>query len=113
MKKNPFKVISLLATLILIAIVANWFLHFSAQVNNLIKVSMFIVIGIAFMIYSYALSNKLNKSIVFLCGVYLIVMNFLPDNEVFSIISIICLVVPMLIGRFSREMREIPSEDEE
>ncbi|KIA82574.1 hypothetical protein OA84_10460 [Kaistella solincola] len=73
---------------------------------------MFIVIGIAFMIFSYALSNKLNKSIVFLCGVYLIVMNFLPDNEVISIIGIICLVVPMLIGRFSREMREIDSEEE-
>ena len=112
MKKNPFKVISLLATLILIAIVANWFLHFSAQVNNLIKVSMFIVIGLYY-IFGFTSPNKSIKFIVFFCGIYLILMNFIPKSTMVEIFGIICIVAPMLIRRFSPEMRKIAPEDAE
>jgi len=67
---------------------------------------MFSVIGIAYLIFAFAYENRIKRSILLICGTYLIVGNFLPEKSYLSLIGIVAVVVPMLIGRFSKETKQ-------
>ena len=103
MKKYTLKIISILALIILVAKISNWFFNFSDGTNNLINYLMFSVIGMSYLIYGFSLKNKLNKIILLVSGLYLIIWNFLPERSYLTIIGIFAIISPMLIGRFSKE----------
>lgn len=67
---------------------------------------MFTLIGISYLIFSFSLENKLNKITLAVCGLFLILYNFLPENNYVTISGIFAIIIPMLIGKFSKETKE-------
>lgn len=100
----------LLLTLLMILIAANisdWFFNYSSETNHVLNSAMFTLIGIAYLTFSWGIEKTVLKIIIGTCGIYLIAMNFLSDNTWVSIIGIVCLLVPMIIGKF------LPDDGEE
>ncbi|SFI56382.1 hypothetical protein SAMN05421638_0011 [Kaistella treverensis] len=112
MKKYGSNLFFFAGALILIAKIANIIFGFSDQINSYINYFMFTIIGLYY-IFGFTSPNKSIKFIVFFCGIYLILMNFIPKSTMVEIFGIICIVAPMLIRRFSPEMRKIAPEDAE
>ena len=70
---------------------------------------MFMLIGISYLVAGYIWDTKLTKLILILCGLYLIAMNFTNNFDFKSIIGIVCILVPILMIRFSPD----EADDEE
>ncbi len=66
---------------------------------------MFSLIGVAYVVVGFAWNNKFTKIIFITCGLFLIAMNFIEKNTILTIIGIICMLTPMLIGRFYKEKK--------
>jgi hypothetical protein len=105
------KLFFFLIAIVLVAKVMNWFLHFSPEVNSIISTAMFSLIGIAYVYTGLHWNKKLIQTIFILCGIFLIGMNFLNETTWISIMAIICLLTPMVIGRISsKEKKELAEQ---
>ncbi len=103
MKNAIFIVFKTLIALVLVGKVLNWFLDFSYGTNQLLNAAMFSLIGIAYLVVGFAWDSKLTKVVFITCGLFLIAMNFFEKNTILTIVGIICILTPMLIGRFYKE----------
>ena len=106
MKKNLHKIFLILIGILLVGKISNWFLNYSEEINQILNAGMFTLIGTAYVVGGFGWNKKLVNVIFLICGVYLIVMNFIEDFDLKSIIGIVCLVIPMLIARFSPDETE-------
>lgn len=102
MKNTFIKWLYFLVVIVLIAKITNWFLHFEPNINNFINVVMFSIIGIFYIIFGFALHHLNAKVTLILCGLFLILMNYMTKTMMVEMVGIICLVIPILIGKFSK-----------
>ncbi len=107
MKKYSFKLFKTIALLIFGAKFSNCIFNYSDTTNYIIDTLMFSFIGICYLIFGYSLEFKLNKIILILSGLYLIAWNFLPESNYLSAVGILAIVLPMLIGKFSKETKSL------
>ena len=107
LKNNTLKIYRILIGIVLIGKISNWFLNYSDETNKILSAAMFCLIGIAYLAFSWAFDKTILKLILAICGIYLIIMNFIPDFSCNSIIGIVCILTPMIIGKF------LPKEDED
>lgn len=89
--------------------ILNWLLHFNDTTNFILNTSMFSLIGIAYIVVGAIWDKRAGKVILIFCGLFLITYNFLPENIVFQIVGIACILVPMLIARFSKDIPKMES----
>lgn len=99
MKNALFTVFRILVALVLLGKILNWFLDFSAEINQLLNSAMFSLIGIAYLVMGYVWEQKLVKIVITACGSFLLLMNLFGNNTAVSIIGLICMVTPMIIAR--------------
>ncbi len=78
-------------------------MKFNEEANGIINMIMYCLIGIAYIVMAYVWKNTLTKIIIATCGIFLLVMNLLHESSILNVIGIFCLVIPMLISRFSKE----------
>jgi hypothetical protein len=107
MKKNALSVLGILVAIILLAKISGWFLNYSEKTNIIINSLMFIVIGIYYLIFGIALTELKLKITLIISGIFLICMSFLPNNIVLSIIGMACMIIPMLLAKYSKEFKRI------
>lgn len=103
MKKILHKIFLILIGIVLIGKISNWFLNYSDETNQILNAGMFTLIGIAYLVGGFVWNKKLINIIFLVCGIYLIAMNFIGDFGLKSIIGIVCILIPMLIARFSTD----------
>lgn len=106
-KNTLFIIFRTLVVIVLTGKILSWFLNFNDTTNYILNTTMFSLIGIAFIVAGIHWDNKVSKLMMVLCGLFLIIYNFLPENIAFEIIGIACIIVPMVIGRFSKENDKI------
>lgn len=107
LRNNLFKIYRILIGIVLLGKISNWFLNYNDEINKILNTAMFCLIGIAYIAFAWAFDKVILKIIFALCGAYLIIMNFVPDFIWDSIFAFICILTPMLIGKF------LPDKDEE
>lgn len=105
MKKNAFSLLRVLVAIILLAKILGWFLNYNEKTNTIINSLMFIVIGIYYLIFGVALTELKLKITLIISGIFLICMNFLPNSIVLSIIGIACIIIPILLVKYSKEFK--------
>lgn len=105
MKKNLFSVLAILIAVILVAKISGWFLNYSEQTNRIINTLMFTIIGFYYIVNGLLLNLLKIKFTLLISGLFLIAMNFIPQNYKVSIIGIVCIIVPMLLVRYSKELK--------
>ena len=103
LKNNTFKIYRLLIGIVFVGKISNWFLNYSDETNKTLNTAMFCLIGITYLACAWAFDKTILKFVLAICGIYLIIMNFIPDFSWKSIIGIICILTPMIIGRFLQE----------
>ncbi len=106
LKQNSSKIYNILVGIVLIGKISNWFLNYSDETNKILNTTMFCLIGISYLAFSWAIDKTVLKFVFALCGIYVILMNFMPDYIWNSIIGIVCILTPMIIGRFLPEEKE-------
>ncbi len=106
LKNNTSKIYGILIGIILIGKISSWFLNYSNETNKILNTAMFCLIGITYLVSSWAFDKTILKLILAICGIYLIIMNFIPNFSWNSIIGIICILTPIIIGKF------LPKEDD-
>ncbi|HRV89841.1 MAG: hypothetical protein KA780_06930 [Prolixibacteraceae bacterium] len=110
LKDNVLLPVSILAIVILLAKISNWIFNYDGQTVGVINTVMFVFLGVIWLIFGFFSDNRKTGAILIACGLYLIAWSFLPENDFFNVAGILCLVVPVLIGRFRRgenDMEEI------
>jgi len=107
LKNNTLNIYRILIGIVLIGKISNWFLNYGDETNKILNTAMFCLIGIAYLAFSWAFDKKILKLVLTICGIYLIIMNFIPDFSWNSIIGIVCILTPMIIGKF------LPEEEDE
>lgn len=103
LKKNILNVYRVLLGMVIVGKISNWFLNYSQEINAILNTTMFCLLGIAYLAFSWSYDKKILKVIFAFCGIYLIIMNFIPDYNWNSILGIVCIITPILIGRFLPE----------
>lgn len=104
MKSKLFKIFPILIAIILIAKILNWLFNYNDEMDQILNIGMFTLIGIAYLVGGFIWNKNLTNIIFLISGIYLIVMNFIGDFGILkSIIGIVCILTPMLIIRFSPE----------
>lgn len=103
MKKAALVFFTGFAFIILIARMLGWVLHYSKTTDHLLDVAMFTFIGIAYLVMAVVWNKGLLRLLLFMCGVFLVMFNFIERNTVIEIASICCLLIPMVIARFSKD----------
>jgi len=107
LREKSTLIYTVLLGIVLIGKVFGRFLDFSDETNQLLNTVMFCLIGIAYLTFAWAYEKALLKTILLFCGIYVILMNFIPDfGWVKTIIGIVCIVTPMIIGRFIPEEKQ-------
>lgn len=71
--------------------------------NRIVLGAMCILIGIAWVVMGIVWDRVVIKLTALLSGVFLIVVAFLPPNDVLQFISLICILLPILLVRFSKD----------
>lgn len=102
MKNILFIIFRVLIALVLIGKILNWFFNFSDELNQMLNLTMYTLIGIAYLAMAYVWDGKLLKIVIMICGTFLIIRSFLSDSIAFDIAGIICILMPMLIARFTK-----------
>jgi uncharacterized membrane protein len=92
---------------VLALIISKYFIDYEENTERVIFKTMFILIGIFYLLASSAWNDRINQVIFAICGVYLITMNFIPKTTLFTGIGIVCLLVPLLIAKFSKEAKQL------
>ena len=110
LKNNTLKIYRILIGIVLIGKISNWFLNYSDETNKILSTAMLCLIGIAYLAFSWAFDKTILKLILAICGIYLIIMNFIPDFSWNSIIGIVCIITPMIIGKFLPEEEDDEEE---
>ncbi|WP_046746100.1 hypothetical protein [Kordia zhangzhouensis] len=110
MRIGPILIFRILLGIILLGKITNWFFKYNDTINYILNTAMFTLIGIWFVSAAYVWDSKRSKVVFLICGLYLIVINFVPDFYLKSIIGIPCIIIPLLIMRFSKHDDE--SEDD-
>ena len=110
MKKQIINAVYILAILILAAKISNWFIHFNTDISQAINMAMFCFIGIAYLFFAATLPSIKSKIGVALCGLFLISMNLIPQSTATEIVGIVCIIIPMVIKRFSKEAKTAEAE---
>lgn len=100
LKDNAFNFYRVAILVVLVGKISNWFLNYSDETNKIINTTMFCLIGIMYLFFSWALDKIIHKLILGVCGLYIIIMNFIPSYIWNSILGIVCLIVPLIIGKF-------------
>lgn len=107
MKKYLDLIIQILIIGVIIVLISNWYFDYSEETNQVIRKTMFILIGISFILSSPGWKVKSNRYLFIFCGLYLFAMNFIPKKTVFTIAGIICILVPLIIIKFSKEAKQL------
>lgn len=94
--------VSILAILVLLAKMSNWFMDYDEQTAGLINTIMFVVIGLAWCVFGFFREDRKTGAIIIACGLYLMVMSFLPESDLLNVLAIVGMLVPMLISRFRK-----------
>lgn len=103
MPKHLLTVFRIALVLVIALKIANWFLHFSANLNSLINAAMFILIGMIYILMGFAWKNTAIKVLFSFCGLYLIKMNFFTTTLLLNIVGIICILIPLLISKYTAD----------
>lgn len=103
MGKTLYRTFTILIFFVLIGKILNWFLDFSVEINQVLNIIMFTLIGIAYMVMGYVWDNKVKQVVITTCGFLLIVTNFFNNTVALNIIRIASIIIPMLIARFYKE----------
>jgi hypothetical protein len=98
MRNMIFAVFKILIAIVLFSKVLGLILNFSPEINQIINVTMFILIGISYLVAGYIWDNKIYKAIFIMCGLYLIIMNFFQNIVVLDILGIICILTPLILS---------------
>ena len=96
----------ILLGIVLAGKISDWFLNYTDETNQILNTAMFCLIGLAYIVFAWAFDKMLLKLILGGCGVYLILMNFLDDFFMKSIIGIVSVLTPMILGYFMPEEAE-------
>lgn len=107
LKINSVQIYRILLAIVVVGKISNWFLNYSDETNKILSTAMFCLIGMAYLVLAWAFDKFILKLIFLSCGLYLIVLNFLANFGWNSIIGIVCVLTPIIIGRF------LPEEDGE
>lgn len=110
MKKNVIFILGIFAIIIFLAKISGLFINYSEKTNNIINSLMFTVIGIYYLIFGIVLTELKLKIALIISGIFLIFMNFLPNNIVLNIIGIACIVIPMILAKYSKEVKQITKD---
>mgnify|MGYP005995152693 CR=1 FL=1 len=110
LKNNTLKIYRILIGIVLIGKISNWFLNYSDETNKILNTAMFCLIGIAYLAFSWSFEKKILKLALAICGIYLVIMPFTTDFSWNSIIGIVCILTPMIIGKFLLDEEEISIE---
>ena len=106
MKKISLKIFFILIGIVLIGKISNWFLNYSDETNEILNTTMFCFIGISYLAFSWTFEKTVMKFVFAICGIYVILMNFIPDFSWNKIIGSVCILIPMIIGRFFTDKEE-------
>lgn len=106
MRKVLYNILFILLLLVVIGKISNWFLDYGDKTNEILNSAMFILLGIVILAFSFRFKDNIKRIVFVVSGIYLIVMNFIPYFKLRSIIGIVCVLVPLLILRFSRVKKE-------
>lgn len=106
MKNTLLKIFGVCVALVLIAKMSHWIFKYDEKTVHIINLAMFSLIGIYYVIVSLTLDETRFKLLFVCCGLYLIVMNFLDEMTILSIIGIICILAPMLVGKYAKAFKE-------
>lgn len=110
MKKNVIFILGIFAIIIFLAKISGWFIHYSEKTINIINSLMFTVIGIYYLIFGIVLTELKLKITLIISGIFLICMNFLPNNIFLNIIGIAFIVIPMILAKYSKEVKLITKD---
>ena len=108
-KNNIFLIYRALLAVVLVGQFSNWISDYNNETLQILDTAMFSLIGIAYIVFAWFFDKKLLKLILAACGTYLIVRNFLGDSVLHLTLGIICMLTPMIIGKFLPE--EADNED--
>lgn len=100
MKKIATTIFLVLIGIVLIGKISNWFLHYDDTTNKALNTAMFCLIGVAYLAIAIGFKKLLLNIVFGLCGIYLIIMNFIPDFGFNAVLGIVCVIIPMIIGKF-------------
>jgi uncharacterized membrane protein len=106
LKDNVLLPISILALLILLAKISNWIFDYDGQTIGILNTVMFVFLGVVWLVFGFFNDNRKAGAIIIACGLYLMAWSFLPENDFFNVVGILCLLVPVLIGRFQKNKAE-------
>lgn len=107
MKNILFTIFRILLALVILGKILNWFLNFNSEINDVLNIAMFSLIGIAYIGMGYVWKKSVIKIVIIACGVFLIVINFFRSSMVLDIIGIFCILIPMIIARFYKEKDDV------
>jgi hypothetical protein len=106
MKNTLLKIFGVCIALVLMAKISHWFLKYDEKTVNIINLAMCCLIGTYYVIVGFALNETRFKLLFVCCGLYLIVMNFLNEMSIISIIGVVCMLAPMLVGKYAKAFKE-------
>ena len=109
MKKTLHTIFTILIFAVLLGRMLSWVLNLNEDIDRMLNIGMFTLIGIAYIVMGFIWDNKILQLIILTCGVLLIVMNFLENNTLLNIIGIVCILTPMIIARMDEKTGTITS----
>lgn len=107
MKKNFSKLLNIVFVVVFVGKISNWFLNYTATINNILNTAMFSIIGLLFIAGGFLWKRKWVNALYIISGLYLIIMNFIPDFSGKSIIGIACLLTPIILTKFLPEDKSV------
>jgi hypothetical protein len=108
MRNIIFTIFKILIAIVLFGKLLGIVLNFSNGINQILNIAMFSLIGISYVVIGYIWDDKISKTLFITCGLYLIIMNFFQSMVVLNILSIVCILTPMLLSYFNmRKQRDM------
>ena len=98
-----FPIYKFLFGMVLLGQVLGMLLDYNEQVNQIFNNAMFSLIGIPYLFLAWIFDKNILKISLCICGVYLLTMNLLDHSNFQLIIAIVCILIPMIIGKFLLE----------
>jgi len=92
-----------IGSLILLAVISNWIFDYGDEIMNIVYIVMFSFIGAIYIIVGFALRRIFLKLFFISCGIYLIIWKFIIQSTILTVIAILCILIPIIIGRFSKQ----------
>ena len=102
-ESNAFPIYKFLLGMVLLGQVLSMLLDYNEQMNQILHNAMFSLIGIPYLFLTWIFDKNILKLPLCICGTYLLAMNLLDHSNFQLIIAIICILIPMIIGKFFLE----------